>query len=43
MIEANARGLIAEAGPLLERLRQEAGFYLSDRVMREARAFCGEV
>ena len=43
LIEAKARGLIAEVGPLLERLRQEAGFYLSDQVMRDARAFCGEV
>ena len=43
LIEAKARGLIAEVGPLLERLRQEAGFYLSDRVIHEARAFCGEV
>ena len=42
LIEAKSRGLIAEVGPLLERLRQEAGFYLSDRVVREARAFCGE-
>ncbi len=43
LIEAKARGLITEVGPLLERLRQEAGFYLSDRVIRDARAFCGEV
>ena len=43
LLEAKARGLIAEVGPLLERLRQEAGFYLSDRVIHEARAFCGEV
>jgi uncharacterized protein len=42
LIEAKARGLIAEVGPLLERLRQEAGFYLSDRVIHEARAFCDE-
>ena len=42
LIEAKARGLIAEVGPLLERLRQEAGFFLSDRVIREARAFCDE-
>ncbi|MDS4058205.1 MAG: DUF3368 domain-containing protein [Candidatus Contendobacter sp.] len=43
LIEAKSRGLIAEVGPPLERLRREAGFYLSDRVMREARALCGEV
>ena len=43
LIEAKARGLIAEVGPLLERLRQDAGFFLSDRVIHEARAFCGEV
>ncbi|MGB5064715.1 MAG: DUF3368 domain-containing protein [Candidatus Competibacter sp.] len=42
LIEAKARGLIAEVGPLLEQLRQEAGFFLSDRVIQEARAFCGE-
>ena len=42
LLEAKARGLIAEVGPPLERLRQEAGFYLSDRVIRDARAFCGE-
>ena len=43
LLEAKSRGLIAEVGPLLERLRQDAGFYLSDRVIRDARAFCGEV
>ena len=42
LIEAKAHGLIAEVGPLLERLRQEAGFYLSDRVIHDARAFCDE-
>ena len=42
LLEAKARGAIAEVGPLLERLRQEAGFYLSDRVIHDARAFCGE-
>lgn len=42
LIEAKTRGLIAEVGPLLERLRQEAGFFLSDRVIHDARAFCGE-
>lgn len=42
LIEAKGRGLIIEVGPLLERLRQDAGFFLSDRVMRDARAFCGE-
>lgn len=42
LVEAKARGLIAEVGPLLEQLRQEAGFFLSDRVIQEARAFCGE-
>jgi uncharacterized protein len=43
LLEAKARGLIAEVGPLLERLRQDAGFFLSDRVIHDARAFCGEV
>lgn len=42
LLEAKARGLIAEVGLPLERLRREAGFYLSDRVIRDARAFCGE-
>lgn len=42
LIEAKSRGLITEVGPLLERLHQEAGFFLSDRVTAEARAFCGE-
>lgn len=42
LIEARTRGLIAEVGPLLDRLR-EAGFYLSERVVQAARAFCGEV
>ena len=42
LIEAKARDLIPQVSPLLERLRQEAGFYLSDRVMRDARTFCGE-
>jgi predicted nucleic acid-binding protein len=42
-IEAKARGLIAGGEPLLERLRQDAGFFLSDRVIDEARAFCSEV
>ena len=43
LIEAKSRGLIPQVGPPLERLRQEAGFFLSDRVIRDARAFCGEV
>jgi predicted nucleic acid-binding protein len=43
LLEAKSRGLIGPVGPLLERLRQEAGFYLSDRVIRNARALCGEV
>ena len=43
LIEARTRGLIGPVGPLLERLRQEAGFYLSDRVIREARLSCGEI
>ncbi len=43
LIEAKARGLISHVGPLLERLRQEAGFFLSDRVIRDARVFCGEI
>ncbi|MBL8253565.1 MAG: DUF3368 domain-containing protein [Candidatus Competibacter sp.] len=42
LIEAKGRGLIGAVGPLLERLRQDAGFFLSDRVMQDARAFCGE-
>ncbi|MEZ5584648.1 MAG: DUF3368 domain-containing protein [Candidatus Competibacteraceae bacterium] len=42
LIEAKVRGLIPQVGPLLEQLRQEAGFFLSDRVIHDARAFCGE-
>lgn len=42
LITAKARGLIPQVGPLLEQLRQEAGFFLSDRVIHDARAFCGE-
>lgn len=42
LIEAKGRGLVAHVGPLLERLRQEAGFFLSDSVMQQARAVCGE-
>lgn len=41
LIDAKAHGLIAEVGPLLDHLR-EAGFYLSERVVQAARAFCGE-
>lgn len=42
LITAKARGLIPQVGPLLEQLRQKAGFFLSDRVIHDARAFCGE-
>lgn len=42
LIEAKACGLVAGVGPLLERLRRDAVFFLSDRVIRDARAFCGE-
>ncbi|HNN98085.1 MAG TPA: DUF3368 domain-containing protein [Pseudomonadota bacterium] len=42
LIEAKRRGLIGAVGPLLERLRQDAGFFLSDRVMQDACTFCGE-
>jgi len=42
LIEAKSRGLVAQVGPLLERLRQEAGFFLSDPVIQQARAVCGE-
>lgn len=38
LIEAKAHGLIPQISPLLERLRREAVFFLSDR----AREFCGE-
>ncbi len=43
LLEAKARGLVTEVGPLLEQLRRDAGFFLSDRVIHEARLFCGEV
>ena len=42
LIEAKAHGLIPQVSPLLERLRREAGFFLSDRVIQTAREFCGE-
>lgn len=42
LIEAKGRRLIDSVGPLLERLRQEAGFFLSDQVIQDARTFCGE-
>lgn len=42
LIEARTHGLIPAISPLLERLRREAGFYLSDRVIRRACEYCGE-
>lgn len=42
LIEAKSRGLVARIGPLLERLRQDAGFFLSNRVIQQACTFCGE-
>lgn len=42
LIEAKRCGLIGAVGPLLERLRQDAGFFLSDWVIQDARMFCGE-
>lgn len=43
LLEAKTRGLVTEVGPLLEQLCRDAGFFLSDRVIQEARLFCGEV
>ena len=43
LIEAKGHGLVGQVGPLLEQLRQEAGFFLSDRVIHDARTVCGEV
>lgn len=42
LIEAKSRGLVAPVGPLLERLRQDAGFFLSDAVIQQALTVCGE-
>lgn len=42
LIEAKGRGLVAQIGPLLERLRQQTGFFLSDWVIQKARTICGE-
>ena len=42
LIEAKANGQVAEVGPCLDRLRQEAGFYLSDTLYRHAIGIAGE-
>ena len=42
LLEAHSRGLIVRVGPLLDRLRRDAGFFLSDRVGQAACEFCGE-
>ena len=42
LIEAKAQARIARVGALLERLRNEAGFYISDRVYALALELVGE-
>ncbi len=42
LIEARSHGLITRVSPLLDRLRREAGFFLSDSVVQAACSFCGE-
>jgi predicted nucleic acid-binding protein len=42
LVESRSRGLIDGVVPLLERLRSELGFYLSDDLIRHARRESGE-
>lgn len=42
LLEAKARGLVDKVQPLLDELRYEAGFYLSDAVYRIALKLAGE-
>jgi len=42
LLTAKARGKVAEIQPLLDALRQQAGFYLGDSVYREALKLAGE-
>lgn len=42
LVESRGRGLIAAVVPLLEQLRSELGFYLSDEVIQRARRESGE-
>jgi hypothetical protein len=42
LLEAKSKGHISEARPFLDRLRQEAGFYLSKHVYQEALKLAGE-
>jgi uncharacterized protein len=42
LVEAKRRGLIEVVHPLLERLRKEMGFYLSTKLMEQARRDAGE-
>ena len=41
-LEAKSKGHISQIKPLLDRLRQEAGFYLSDNVYLEVLKFANE-
>ena len=42
LIEAKSKGYIVEVRPWLDKLRQEAGFYLSDAIYRYAVDLAGE-
>jgi hypothetical protein len=43
LLEAKARGHLSQVGPILDRLRQEAGFYLSDRFCHYALSLANEI
>ncbi len=42
LIQAKRQTLVKEVGPVLHRLRDEAGFFLSENVLRQAKILAGE-
>lgn len=42
LIQAKRQTLVKEVGPMLHRLRDEAGFFLSENVLRQAKILAGE-
>jgi predicted nucleic acid-binding protein len=42
LIRAKQRSLVAEVGPLLEKLQQGLGFFISDELMSQAKQLAGE-
>jgi predicted nucleic acid-binding protein len=42
LVRAKQRGLLAEVQPLLDRLRSELGFFISDRLRAEILRLAGE-